>query len=248
MAHAALTPSRLSLLNASLVQRGVGVCLALLVTSVAFAQAPVGTISGTVRDQSDAVVPGASITIRNVATGAERSVVSSDDGTFAVPSLPAGNYTVSAELASFKMFRTEVSVATGQVSNLDVRMELGTATEAVTVTANAVHIETEAHAVSAAAQRTQLPAARVSRARRHCQSRVDGPVQLAVLRLHPWRRFEQDRHYGGRRQHSQQHRGQHRDELLAGGRRGVPALVRQLRSLDGHHQRRRGEHRHAYGQ
>ena len=43
----------------------IGACLALFVAAAAWAQAPVGTISGTVRDQSDAVVPGASVTIRH---------------------------------------------------------------------------------------------------------------------------------------------------------------------------------------
>jgi hypothetical protein len=136
--------------------RGVAVCIALLVAAAAWAQAPVGTISGTVHDQTDAVVPGASITIRNLATGAERNVVSSQDGTFAAPSLPAGNYAVTAELTGFRIFRTEVSVATGRVSAVEVRMELGSATEAVTVSANAIHIETEAHAVSGVITRQEI--------------------------------------------------------------------------------------------
>ena len=86
-----------SILNACLV--------VLLAATAAFAQAPVGTISGTVRDQTNAVLPGASITIRHAATGAERHVTSADDGTFAAPSLPAGAYTVTAELTGFRTHR-----------------------------------------------------------------------------------------------------------------------------------------------
>ena len=112
------------------------------------AQAPVGTISGTVHDQTNAVLPGASITVRHAATGAERHVTSADDGTFAVPSLPAGAYTVTAELSGFRNHSSEVTVATGRVATLDLRMEVGAATEAITVSANAIHVETEAHAVS----------------------------------------------------------------------------------------------------
>ena len=63
-----------SLLSSSAFHRWLGACLALLVATAAWAQVPVGTISGTVRDQSDAVVPGASITIRHSATGVERHV------------------------------------------------------------------------------------------------------------------------------------------------------------------------------
>ena len=70
-------------------------CLFVLMATAAWAQAPVGTISGTVRDQSDAVVPGATITIRNTATGVERHLVSDTDGTFSAPSLAAGAYAVT---------------------------------------------------------------------------------------------------------------------------------------------------------
>jgi hypothetical protein len=146
----------MSLLKSSFVVRSVAVIAALCVAAAASAQAPVGTISGTVRDQTDALVPGATITIRNIATGAERHVVSTEDGTFAVPALPAGNYAVSAELAGFKRFQSEVSVATGRVSTVELRMELGTATEAITVNASAIHLETEAHAVSGVITRQEI--------------------------------------------------------------------------------------------
>jgi hypothetical protein len=79
-------------------RRGIGVAFALLVAAAAWAQAPVGTISGTVRDQSDAVIPQATITIRNIATGVERHLLSAADGTFSASSLAAGDYTVIAEL------------------------------------------------------------------------------------------------------------------------------------------------------
>jgi hypothetical protein len=128
----------------------------LQLASVAAAQAPVGTISGSVRDQSDAVVPGAAVAVRNVATGVERHVLSSDDGTFTVPSLAAGSYVVSVELQGFKTHRVEVTVETGRVSTLDVRMELGAASESILVSASAVHVETEAHAISGVITRQEI--------------------------------------------------------------------------------------------
>jgi hypothetical protein len=132
-------------------------CLVALVTATAaFAQAPVGTISGTVHDQTNAVLPGASITVRHVATGAERHVTSAEDGTFAVPSLPAGAYTVSAELSGFRNHSSEVTVATGRVATLDLRMEIGAASEAITVAASAIHVETEAHAVTGVITRQKI--------------------------------------------------------------------------------------------
>src|SRR5213594_214880 len=99
----------------AVVRRGVCACLAALAATAASAQAPVGTISGTVRDQSDAVLPHASITIRNVATGVERNLTSGADGTFSAPALAAGEYTVIAELSGFRTVQRDVTVTTGRV-------------------------------------------------------------------------------------------------------------------------------------
>ena len=133
-----------------------GACLAILVTTAAWAQAPVGTISGTVRDQSDAVVPGASITVRHVATGAERHLTSDDQGAFSAPALAVGAYEVRVELSGFRTQQTEVTVATGRVATVEMRMEVGTAIEVVNVAANAVHVETEQHAVTGVITRQKI--------------------------------------------------------------------------------------------
>jgi hypothetical protein len=136
--------------------RILGVCLTVFFASAAFAQAPVGTISGTVRDQSDAVVPGASITIRHVATSAERHLTSDDQGAFSAPALAVGTYEVRSELSGFRTQQTQVVVATGRVSTVEMRMEVGLATEVVMVAANTVHVETEQHAVTGVITRQKI--------------------------------------------------------------------------------------------
>src|ERR1700693_6163451 len=73
-----------------------------------------GTILGTVTDSSGGAVPGATVTIKNLDTGLTRTVVTSDDGSYAAPELPIGNYSVSVEKAGFKTavvtgIRVEVS-------------------------------------------------------------------------------------------------------------------------------------------
>ena len=143
-------------LTSSAIHSGIGVCLAVLIATAAWAQAPVGTISGTVRDQSDAVVPGAAITIRNVATGVERHLTSDTGGSFSAPALAAGAYTVVAELTGFRTQRTEVTVATGRVVTVEMRMEVGAATEVVNVMATATHIETEDYAVTGVITRQKI--------------------------------------------------------------------------------------------
>jgi Carboxypeptidase regulatory-like domain/TonB dependent receptor len=67
-----------------------------------------GTILGAVMDSSGAAVPGATVTIKNVDTGLTRTVTTTDDGSYAVPELPIGNYGVTAEKSGFK-----TSVVTG---------------------------------------------------------------------------------------------------------------------------------------
>ena len=124
--------------------------------ATAWAQAPVGTISGTVRDQSDAVLPAASVTIRSLTTGVERHLTSNLDGTFTAPALAAGTYEVLASLNGFRNQRIEVTVATGRVSAIEMKMELGGAAETVNVAANAIHVETEAHAVSGVITRQEI--------------------------------------------------------------------------------------------
>jgi len=137
-------------------QRIFGVVVALAIATAAAAQAPVGVISGLVRDQSDAVVPGASITVRHIATGAERHVTSDTGGAFSAPALAVGTYEVRAELSGFRTQQTEVVVATGRVSTVDMRMEVGLTTEVVNVAANAIHVETEQHAVTGIITRQKI--------------------------------------------------------------------------------------------
>src|SRR5215470_7361463 len=63
-----------------------------------------GTIEGTVKDSSGAALPGVSVTITNTDTGAQRVVISGDEGSYRAPLLPLGRYDVVAELQGFKKF------------------------------------------------------------------------------------------------------------------------------------------------
>src|ERR1700690_558782 len=65
-----------------------------------------GTILGTVTDAQGAVVSGARVTVKNVATGLERTTETSADGSYALPELPIGTYTVKVVLTGFQTFET----------------------------------------------------------------------------------------------------------------------------------------------
>ena len=112
--------------------------MVLLLTIVSWAQTPTGTISGTVVDQSGAVVSKVEITVRNKATGIERKVTSSESGIFSVPSLGAGEYVVTATLQGFRTHVQEVTITTGSIVKVDIQMEIGQTTETVTVEAAGV--------------------------------------------------------------------------------------------------------------
>ena len=134
-----------------------GACLAILMATTAWAQAPVGTISGTVRDQSDAVLPAASITIRSLTTGVERHLTSNLDGTFTAPALAAGTYEVLAVAHWLPQpaHRSHRRHGTRQRPSI-CKWSWAAPTETVNVAANAIHVETEAHAVSGVITRQEI--------------------------------------------------------------------------------------------
>jgi Carboxypeptidase regulatory-like domain len=98
------------------------------------AQTATGTVSGTVRDATGAVLPGVTITIRSAATGASRVVVTDADGRYRIASVDPGDYEMRAALSGFKtVIRNPVIVTVGGVNETDVEMSLGAVEEAVTV-------------------------------------------------------------------------------------------------------------------
>ncbi len=121
-----------------------------------YAQAPVGTISGVVADESGAVVPNASVKIRNKATDAQRDLISGSDGTFSAPALPAGVYEVRVEMKGFRTVIREATVETGLTTTADIRLPIGQTSEVVNVEAATAQIEYEKHAVDGVVQREQI--------------------------------------------------------------------------------------------
>lgn len=93
-----------------------------------------GSISGTITDPTNAVVTGANVTIKNNATNQEFSTTSADNGTFNVPALISGNYTVTVAAPGFKTTVLQhVKVDVGTPSSVNVALEIGTPTETVQV-------------------------------------------------------------------------------------------------------------------
>ena len=106
--------------------------------------ASTGAITGTVTDPSGAVVSGVSITATSEATGDSRTSSSSASGSYLFPLLPPGRYTVKASKSGFKeLVRPHVLVSVTESVRANVRLEVGTISETVTVTTEAELIDTE---------------------------------------------------------------------------------------------------------
>jgi carboxypeptidase family protein/TonB-dependent receptor-like protein len=97
-----------------------------------------GTIEGVVKDTTGAVLPGVTLQVANVDTGAQRSVTSGTDGGYRAMLLPLGTYSVRAEMQGFKAVeRTGVKLSAGQTAVLNFTLEVGGVQEVVSVSGEA---------------------------------------------------------------------------------------------------------------
>ncbi len=145
--------------NCSAAQLSRAIFTALVIACSAFAQSDVGTISGFVRDQSGGVVPDANIVLTNQATSEEHSATSDSQGRYAVPSLPPGNYRISAEAPGFKRFESPNNkLDPSSTLTVDVALTVGQTTETIEVTAAASALQTESGAVQSNVTSKQIQA------------------------------------------------------------------------------------------
>jgi hypothetical protein len=108
----------------------------------AFAQGT-GSISGTVRDPSGSVVPGASVTISSQGTGAGRATRTDDTGYYLVPLLPIGTYTIRVSTAGFQPFeQKDVTLQVDQAREVNFLLSTAKLLQSVEVSATAVAVET----------------------------------------------------------------------------------------------------------
>jgi outer membrane receptor protein involved in Fe transport len=115
----------------------------------AFPQAETGQIVGSVTDPSGAFIPGAKVTARSVATGAERSQVTSDSGSFTFPNLQPEVYEVTVTSPGFNTLRLQTTVTVGTKVGLDLKLEVGKAETVVEVTGTsaAITVNTESQTI-----------------------------------------------------------------------------------------------------
>jgi outer membrane receptor protein involved in Fe transport len=114
-----------------------------MASTLSAAQDATGRIFGTVYDQQGAVIPGVKITATNTATQVTRHTLTDHEGSFQVLELPIGNYKVRAERDGFRsVISTEQKLLINQALRIDIKMEVGAASQTVDVGAEAAPVET----------------------------------------------------------------------------------------------------------
>lgn len=131
--------------NVPLLRTFALIALVVLIGVTASAQQDLATIQGSVTDQTGAFVAGATVTVRSEAANVERTATTSEDGTFSVPQLRPGVYTVSVEQTGFDTATaSEIQLGVGQNRQLDFALAVtGTGTTDVNVVADSVTLETD---------------------------------------------------------------------------------------------------------
>ena len=122
-------------------------CVILLTIACALpacAQFDSGQISGFVRDESGAVVPGAAVVARNEGTSEERRTTTNGDGYYVFPQLFVGRYSIGAEASGFKKFlKTGIVLNADSKVSVGVGLTIGAVTDQVTVQASAAQVKTD---------------------------------------------------------------------------------------------------------
>lgn len=131
--------------------------LCCLFAPLAYGQFDTATVVGTVRDASGAVLPKATVTVKNIATGITQTVQTDEEGSFQINNVKIGVYTISAEAAGFsKAVAENIQVTVGARQRVDLTMKAGSVSETVTITGSAPLLETESSDRGQVIQREQI--------------------------------------------------------------------------------------------
>src|SRR5690349_11931473 len=125
------------------------VAIVALLAAAIYAQVNSATLLGTVKDSSGASVPSATITVRNLETGLERTAKTDAAGNYTVPNLQVGHYQVSVTAPGFKTATVpSIELQVAQMATANVILEVGQVSEHMTVSAEAPMMNTVSSTVS----------------------------------------------------------------------------------------------------
>ena len=116
-----------------------------------------GSFTGTVRDQSGALIPGVTVTASEVNSGASRSTVTLEDGSFTIPLLQPGRYQLTAAKAGFeRIIQGPINLLVDAHLRVDFQMKVGSQTTIVTVESNAPVLDTQTAAVGTTVEQAKV--------------------------------------------------------------------------------------------
>jgi Carboxypeptidase regulatory-like domain/TonB dependent receptor len=122
-----------------------------------FAQTDLGSITGTIRDRSEAAIPNCQIEIKNARTNAIRTVMTDANGFYSAPSLTVGPYSITATAKGFRRSTQAVTLTLGGLT-VDLQLEVGDVSQEITVTggAGSIALQTDSHDLSVSVSSAQL--------------------------------------------------------------------------------------------
>lgn len=131
--------------------------IGLMLGAVAFAQTDRGTLTGVIADPAGAVVANSAIELRGAETGTVYQAVTSATGNYTFSQLPVGTYELTVAIPGFKkLTRGNIRIQSSQVIPLNIVLEVGSASESVTVTAEVTLLRTDSSDVSANVETDRL--------------------------------------------------------------------------------------------
>jgi Carboxypeptidase regulatory-like domain len=123
----------------------------------ALGQIAAGVLTGVVKDQSGAAVPGATVTVTAATTNRQVVLVSNGDGVFTAPSLAPGAYRIEVELSGFKAVRRDgIRLATGEKTRVDFMLTVGDLREQLDVTADSPMLRVETASLGTVVEQDQV--------------------------------------------------------------------------------------------
>src|SRR5438094_9980753 len=121
----------------------VGLLVCTLMCAAAWAQST-AQISGVVKDQSGAILPGVDVSATQTATGAKRGAATNESGAYVLPNLPIGPYMLEASLPGFRTYvQTGIVLQVSDSPAVNITLNIGQVSEQVEVQANAALVETQ---------------------------------------------------------------------------------------------------------
>ncbi len=136
-----------------------------------------GTLTGTVRDPTGVAVPAAQLTLTNDATHGQWRTVATDTGSYTIPTLPPGTYSLAVLANGFKQFSQQgITISTASTTTLDIPLELGATSETVEVHADVKQIDSDTSEVG-----TRVSPTLITSLPLQVSGQVRNPVQFIEL-------------------------------------------------------------------